>query len=201
MRTFNHVHVKCFSWHHEKLIQSTSSLDSSYSKVGRSARLRCHHVTLNMNKYCCQYRYIIKKNNNRLLPGQLHSGVTSLFCGCNLSNPGRDESVPRNFQHSSKLSSRSYLFSVSFCFCPDETVSGIALFFSQNKKGILLLGNFRCPLCVSVWWWFGNRVFWLVYEEMKFEEGEEGAFTDSYRRARAPALYMRITGAGEHIKT
>lgn len=34
---------------------------------------------------------------------------------------------------------------------------------------------------------------------MKFEE-EEGAFTDSYRRVRAPDLYMRITGAGEPVK-
>lgn len=44
-----------------------------------------------------------------------------------------------------------------------------------------------------------GAVFWLVEEEMKFEE-EEGALTDSYRRVRAPDLYMRVTGAGQPIK-
>lgn len=34
---------------------------------------------------------------------------------------------------------------------------------------------------------------------MKFEEGEEGALTDSYRRAGAPALYMRGWGAHKNF--
>lgn len=134
--------------------------------------------------------------------------VTLPLSGCNLSdergsraNPGTDGSPPRNFYTApSAQTFRSDRFSVLFRFCPAKKKVGLSG-ISSRKNRTPLPDNFQCPLCVSVWWWTGNRVFWLGKEEMKFGE-EEGAFTDSYRRVRAPDLYyMRITGAGEPIKT
>ncbi len=101
-----------------------------------------------------------------------------------------------------KLSGRTDLVFYSAAVLPKKKKKSswdfLPLPLAKNRDS--LPDNFLWPLCVSVWWWIGKSVFWLGKEEMKFEEGE-GAFTDSYRRVRAPSLCMRIAGAGEPIKT
>lgn len=78
LRTFNHVHVKCFS----------SGIGFIIHHVGRSARLRCHHVTLNMNKHCCQYKYIyffFKNNNNNNKTGSYLVNFSLELVHCSLA--------------------------------------------------------------------------------------------------------------------
>lgn len=47
-------------------------------------------------------------------------------------------------------------------FRPAQKRIPLCSVFNPSNKMTLLLVNFRCPWCVSVWGWFGNRVFGSV---------------------------------------
>lgn len=154
-----------------------------YCKVGRNARLRCHHVTLNT------LLSIHDLKENSLLPGQLP--LELLYCSAATNCQTRANTWKR------QITFQSYLSSMSVRVCPAEKVSGIALFFPKDDPPSRQLS--ASVMCLRV----------MVIWEQSFRVGLRGNEVCGRRRVsywllqarRSPCLYMRIPGAGELIKT